>query len=177
MKRETCLFIALSCVAGGGLWAAMGFRGAQEAAFHQAALERNALAQANKSLRTDVSFLTSHQQKVDSLTAKGWFSPKNRLIAGEFLEGLRPLLRDVSYRFDPETVREGKEGVSFKVTQISFDATPPSDVAFYAFVEALLGQFPGVLILRELTLKRQETGIQGKVIVEWIAMGGEEGAR
>lgn len=175
MKIETLLFSALSSICGVGLWMAVDFRQTQERVFNRAVGERTFFQQENKSLRADLIFLESHQKHIDFLNEKGWLFPKNRLIAGEFLQTLRPLLKEISYRFDPETVKELKEDISYKVTQISFETVSICDVEVYAFIDALLGQFPGVLILRDLTLKREESDfIQGKFVVEWIAMGRED---
>lgn len=176
MSREGLLFAVLGCAACSGLWAAIDFRQTQERGFNRAVGERSCFQQENQSLRENLTFLESHQKDIDFLNEKGWFFPKNRLIAREFLEDLRPLLKEVSYQFDPEAVKELKDNVSLKVTQISFETMSILDVEVYAFIENLLNQFPGVLILRDLILRRQEGephSIQGTVVVDWVAMEGK----
>ncbi len=176
MRREILLFSVLICVSCAGLWMAINFRQTQERSFNRAVGDRSAFQRKIQTLKEDLTFLESHQKDIDFLKEKGWMFPQNRLIAGEFLERLRPLLKEVSYQFEPESVKELKENVSVKVTQISFETGSILDVEVYAFIEALLNQFPGILILRDLTLRRQEGEphyIQGTIVVDWVAMGGE----
>lgn len=176
MKREMRFLAISSSVCGIGLWSAVEFRHTQEQAFHHALKTFTVFQYKTQDLKEKLAFLESHQEEIHFLNEKGWMTPKNRLIAAEFLENLHLLLPEISYQFSPETIKEVTNNLFFKVTRISFETRSPFDVEAYAFIAALLRQFPGILILRSFTLRRQEEEppyIQGTVIADWIAMDKE----
>jgi|GEM_PF-5155778 len=176
MKREMLFLAISSSVCGLGLWSAIEFRYTQEQAFHHALKTFTAFQHKTQDLKEKLAFLESHQEEIHFLNEKGWMTPKNRLIVAEFLENLQPLLPEISYQFSPETITEMTDNFSFKITRISFETKSPFDVEAYAFIAVLLSQFPGILILRSFTLRRQEEEppcIQGTVIADWIAMDKE----
>ncbi len=174
MKKEGFLWVVLSfgCII--GLWVATHFREVEENYFLKINSEHTILQKRTRELKKDLEFMRSHQNEIDYLFEKSWFFPKNRLLVGEFLESLRPLLNRVSYRFDPETVKNLNEEGSFKMTQIFFEGDSPNDVELYTFLDHLCNEFPGILIPRDLVFTRQNEpphGVQGKFIFEWYAMG------
>jgi len=177
MKREMRFLAISSSVCGISLWSAVEFRHTQEQAFHHALKTFTVFQHKAQDLKEKLAFLDSHQEEIHFLNEKGWTTPKNRLLAAEFLEGLQPLLTELSYQISPEAIKEMNDTLSFKVTRLSFETKSPFDVEVYAFMSVLLSQFPGILILRNFTLRRQEGEppyIQGTVITDWVAMDREE---
>lgn len=172
MKRETLMWIGLGMGCVVGLYMAIDFRETQEEDFHKANIEKNILQKKLKTGKESLAFLASHQKEIDFLKDKGWVVPNNRLVAVEFLENLLPLLKKVSYRFDPETVKNLADDTSFKVTQMTFEAESALDIEMYAFIDTLLKDFPGILVARELSLTRQDEPslMKGKFVFEWVAM-------
>lgn len=174
MRYETFAWIGLSLGCGGVFWIALDFRETQEQSFQKANREKHMVQEEVRLMREDLAFLESHQKDIHFLRDKGWFVPKNRLVAGEFLEKICPLLKKVSYRFDPETVKSFTDGRAFKVTQITLKGESSGDVEMYTFVDRLLKDFPGILIPREVTLARDNEApplMRGKFIFDWVSMG------
>ncbi len=172
MKGEPLLMLGLGCGFTLGLWAAIDFQNTQEMHMSQLRTEKQALQHQLKALKDDLSFLKSHQKELDFLVEKGWFLPKNRLIAGGVLEKLCGSLNDVQYTFEPEMLVEEH---NFKVTKIVIKIGTFLDTDIYEFVESLLEKFPGILRPHEVNLEKGEhpNFVVGKLILEWIAMGGK----
>jgi len=178
MKNEALGWMGVGAGCCIGLWLAFNFQKTQEHSFQKKCKERAFFQSQVRNLRKDLTFLESYEEEIRYLKEKGWFVPKNRLLVGEFLENLCPILKKVVYRFDPETIKDLGDMVSFKVTQMTFEAESSLDIEMYAFIEKLLETFPGILISRELTLTRQNEspyGVKGKFIFDWVAEIGENG--
>lgn len=189
MKRELLLWISLGSGVVVSLWWTTGFRETQETYFKNVKSERGALQTNLKILKNDLVFMRDHQKELNFLDKKGWFLPKNRLIAGEILEKLPHSLNEVEYTFEPEITKTIRERYAFKVTKIVFEVGALLDSDIYAFVHEILEKFPGILIPYEFTLTRGEevseknilalrqnrrsNFVVGKLIFEWFALGKE----
>lgn len=140
-----------------------------------------------KILDEDLGFLKHHNHDLSFLEKKGWFKPQGRLIAAEKIKQAAASLNKISFIFEPETIEEDKDGYPFKVTKIVLETRTLLDTTIYDFTVNLLKNFPGILILRKLSLTRNEVlneksllalrqdkrpdFIRGEIIFEWISMG------
>jgi len=189
MKAELLFWASL----GGGvfisLFGACEFRKTQEIHFNQTKSEQCFLQKNLKTLQDDYAFMRNHQKEFAFLVKKGWYSPTNRLIAGESIGKFQSLLNEVQYTFEPEYTKTLGEAYTFKVTKIVIDVGALLDSDVYDFIHELLKQFPGILIPLEITLahgenvnednllalrhKERPNFIAGRLVFEWFAMGEE----
>lgn len=186
MKRQIAFWICMSSGIIISFWAATEFRETQETHFNRIKMEKLSLQKKIRALENDIAFVKDHQKELDFLVSKGWFLPKNRLIAGEILEKLRGSLNKVHYTFEPENAKNMGEEYAFKVTKIVLEVAALLDSDVYEFIQEILKEFPGILIPLEFTLTRgeeineknllalrQKDGpnfIDGKLIFEWFAL-------
>src|ERR1700722_718533 len=105
MKKERLLWVGFGSSILLSPWAAVEFYETQKKNFEKIQTEHKSLQRSLKTLEDDLTFVKDHQNEINFLAAKGWFVPKNRLIAAEVLEKLQSSLNDVQYTFEPETVR------------------------------------------------------------------------
>jgi len=177
MKKEALFWAGLSFGCIFGLYVAVSHRQSQESLFNKVNDKKLALEKEADLLKRDINFIVVNQKKIKFLSEKGWFFPKNRLIAGKVIENLQFLVDKVSYRFDPETVTTLKNRFSYKVTQVSFETESLLDTDLYTFIDQLVETFPGILIPRELTLARQQGGpnfMKGRLVFDWFSAGGKK---
>jgi hypothetical protein len=172
MIKENLIWIGLTFGCALGLGSAITFRKIQESYFNQINGEMFSFQKKVQDLKKVRDFVSAHQKEIDYVTEKSWISPINRLIAREFLETLSPLLKKLSYRFDPETIKNFRDDRDFRVTQISFETEADTDVDLYMFLDELMKDFPGILIPRDLTFTRHKDkpGVGGKFVVDWVVM-------
>lgn len=126
-----------------------------------------------KALEADKIFLGQHQKELTDFTKRGWLIPKSRLTAAEIIHQCGGNLSTIRFTFAPETVREWGDGYSFKTTKIMIHAKSLLDTYFYIFLEKILIDFPGILILQKFSLSRTDRSsnfIEGEIIYEWVAM-------
>lgn len=189
MKKELLLWAGFGFGMILSLWVSLDFQETQKALFQKAKTEQSALQNNVKALRDDLIFIKDHQKEFNFLIEKGWFIPKSRLIAGEVIEQLQSSLNEVQYIFEPESTQNLKESHTFKVTKVVMEVGALFESDVYAFVEALIENFPGILSLHELSLTRGEeinersllalrnneppNFVVGKLVFDWFSMGTE----
>ena len=190
MKRELFLILGLGCGISLGFWIAVDFQRTQETHFIRSDQEKNSLKNQVNALKNDVNFVKKHQEELDFLIEKGWFIPKNRLIAGEILEKLRVSLNEIQYTFEPEIIQNLEEEYPFKVTKIIIEVGALLESDIYEFLDTILEKFSGILRLHEFTLSHGEevnkknlsalrknvcpNFVKGKLIFEWFALGRQD---
>ncbi len=187
MKFEPFLMLGLGCGFTFGLWVTLNFKNVQSTNFIKSTTEKRALQIQIKSLEDDLIFLRRHQKELEFLFEKGWFIPKNRLIAGDVLEKLRGSLNNIQYTFEPETIKCLEETYTFKSTKIVLEVRALLESDIYAFLNRVSDKFPGILTPQEIILTRGEElsektllmlrqnkrpdFVRGKLVFEWFAMG------
>jgi hypothetical protein len=172
MTKENLIWIGLTMGCVVGLWSAISFRKIQEEYFNETNMENLSHKKKAQVLKNSENFMKLHEKEINYLTEKSWFSPENRLNAGEFLSHLTPLLKSFSYQFDPEIIKTFRSNLAFRVTQINFEAEADTDLDLYKFIDELMKEFPGIILPRELTLTRHKDkpGVKAKFVVDWVAM-------
>lgn len=181
---KTLLVISISIIMVCG---AFHYQQTQQAQLHNLLHSSQSLQKKLKILKNDLAFLNRYAQELNFLTKKGWFKPHSRLIAAEKIKQASTLLNKTSFIFEPETTKEDQKNYSFKVSKIVLEANALLDTSIYDFIESILRDFPGVLVLRKLSLTRNEElnkksflalkqqrppdFIRGEIIFEWISMG------
>jgi hypothetical protein len=178
MKKEYLLFGLMGCAVAILLWISWHFQRSQEAYFNTtheqlASLQREVLV-----FTDHLDFIKTHENELNFLRKKGWFTAHNRLIAGDFLNRLGSILQELHFTFEPELATTLENKYHFKATQIILEGTSSLDLPFYDFLENLLTTFPGVVRLLEFSLTRGEdintenpNVMKGKFIFEWFSMG------
>lgn len=150
---------------------------------------RRSLRKDLKHLEEELCFLNHHKQTLTFLEKKGWFTPSNRLIAAEKIKEAAVSLNKINFTFEPEEIEEHKTGYSFRITRLILETSALLDTQVYDFIENILRSFPGILMLRKLSLARDEpfnfsalnqnkqlNFVRGEIIFEWVAMGGKNDA-
>lgn len=140
-----------------------------------------------KNLEEDVEFLKQNQSHLNFLIKKSWFLPRSRLIAGTEIHQLGIPLNTLRFRIEPQVIKEMDEKFQFKVSRIIVETSTILDNHIYDFTKNTLKNFPGVLILRKLSVSRnmdvtpikllnleqnkRPNFIIGELIFEWFSMG------
>lgn len=169
-----------------GLCASLYFQQTQKAAFNKTTDNYEALQRSLKTLENDLSFLKQHHKKLNFLTERGWFISQSRLIGGEKINQCARSLNGIRFTFEPETIKEMAGGYLFKVSKIFIEADSLFDKYIYDFSINILKNFSGILILRKLSVTRNEkvnetnllalrqhkrpNFVLGEIIYEWFAM-------
>lgn len=181
---KTLLVISISIIMVCG---AFYYQQTQQAQLHNLINSSQSLQKELKILKNDLAFLNRYERELNFLRKKGWFTSHNRLMAAEKIKQCGGKLNEMHFIFDPETIKEEKQDYSFKVSKIVLEANSLLDTHIYDFIENILRDFPGILILRKLSLTRNEElnkksflalkqqrspdFIRGEIIFEWISMG------
>jgi hypothetical protein len=173
MKKELILWSIAASLMGGGLWSSLQFQQEHKVIFEKNYAEYLSFKKAEDARKKDLSFLNQHQKELARLVEKGWFQPKNRLISGNSLEEIRGSLHSIHYIFEPEIIKCLEDKYTFTVTQMIIDVEARLDTDIYDFIESIFEKFSGIVRLSELTLKRTPEMILGKLVLEWVSMGGE----
>jgi hypothetical protein len=163
------------------------FQQVQQSNFNKTTGSYLSLQKKFKTLDDDLRFLKHYDHDLSFLKKRGWFKPQSRLIAAEKIKQAAASLNKISFIFEPETIEEDKNGYPFKVTKVILETSTLLDTSIYDFTANLLKNFPGILILRKLSLTRNEAlnensllalrqykrpdFIRGEIIFEWVAMG------
>ncbi len=135
------------------------------------------------------AFFKKNQNEITFLQEKGWFIPKNRLIANEVFGKLNNSLNNMRYIFEPEIIKKIEGIYIFRVTQIYLEGDAFLDMHIYMFLQEIFKKFTGVLRTKEIILTRGDEldkdsllalkenkkpqFMQGKFVFEWISMGEE----
>ncbi|MBA3813088.1 MAG: hypothetical protein H0X26_01130 [Alphaproteobacteria bacterium] len=143
-----------------------------------------------KIVEDNVKFLKENQPQLNFLIKRGWLSPQSRLVGGGCINQWAASLNGVRFRVEPETIKEMKEGYAFKVSKIVIEIDALLDNHIYEFSENILKNFPGILVLRKLSVRRNEkvneidpldtkqnkrpNFVTGELIFEWFAMGAKK---
>jgi hypothetical protein len=141
-----------------------------------------------KDVEGDIAFLKQNQSLLNFLIKKGWFSPKDRLVGGEKIHHEAAPLNTVRFKVEPEVIKEMEGGYAFRVSKIIIETGAVLDNHIYDFSKNILNNFSGVLVLRKLSISRNENinetnllilkqnkrpnFIISELTVEWFAMRG-----
>ena len=147
------------------------FYSLQRSAHHKTASEYQTLQRKRQAAKDDARFLQDHHDQLTFLKNKGWSLPQNRLVAGEKLKKLAVSLKSFHLRIEPEIRQE-----MLRVSKLIIDVEVHRDSHVYEFIDHCLQDFPGVLVLRKLSLSRDlgQPLITGEIIFEWYTMGGRD---
>lgn len=186
MKRVLLSPIVLGSSILLGLCAALYFQQIQKAVFNKTTVTYASLQSHLKTLENDLSFLKQHHKQLNFLIKRGWFTPQRRLIGGEEINQWVGPLNGIRFTFEPETIKEMTGGYSFKVSKIIVEADSLLDKYIYDFSINILKNFSGILILRKLSVSRNEKVnetnlsalrqhkrphfVLGEITYEWFSM-------
>lgn len=184
MKR--ILLLAVSLI---GFCTAHYFQQTQKTDFNKTKAELDSFKKNLRTLEEDLAFVTQYHKKLQFLVTKGWFLPQNRLIAGEKINEEKGSLNSLRFTIDPESLTGTDDRYSFKTSKITFEIEALLDKYIYAFASNILKNFPGILMLRRISLSRNDkinertlsalrqhkrpNFVVGEIICEWMAMPGE----
>lgn len=184
MKKEWLLWTGFGLGIIVSLWICIDFQQTQKGKFLKSLSTFNNLKINLNALKDDLRFLKANQKKINFLVSKGWMIPHSRLIASETIENLKGNLNEIHYTFEPETIKNLETNHIYKITKIVIDVGALLESDIYAFVENMLEDFPGILILHELMLAREEevnsmtlsahnvpNFVVGHIIFEWFSIG------
>lgn len=169
-----------------GLCSALYFEHIQKTGFKKTTERYDSLQRYLKSLENDLSFLDHYHKQLNFLIERGWLIPKSRLIGAEEINQWAGPLNGVRFTFEPETIKEMTGGHSFKVSKIIIEADSLLDKYIYDFSKNILKNYSGILILRKLSVNRNEkinetnlsalrqhkrpNFVFGEITYEWFAM-------
>jgi len=186
MKKEILIWslLTLSCL--GVFLLTLNFYHETKSAFNQLTSEAHELQQQVFALESDISFLRCHESELQLLKEKGWMIPKNRLLAQEVFEKASESFGKTGFSFEPEQSLLKGNAYSYKITKIIWSCEAILDSDIFIFLEDIFREFPGILILHEMTLSRGDAltensllalnqgasphFILGNLIFEWAAM-------
>ena len=124
----------------------------------------------------NIKFCKRHKKEMLLLSQKGWIRPQKRVKVGEFLDKLKPSFQRLTYQCNPEEIKTLINRL-FRVTLVTIETSSFQDKIVYKSLETLFMNFPGVLIARELILKRSTehpSYIIGNLSFEWVSMKRQE---
>lgn len=157
----------------------------QKIYFDQISLKHHTLQKDLKLLKNDLDFLEKNHSQLNDLINKGWFLPKNRLMAGENIYNRGSSFNALRLTIEPETIKNINSECSLKISKIIIEIDALLDIHLYDFTKNILKNFPGILILRKFSVSRQEIinnnlfalrekrrphVVTGEIICEWISM-------
>lgn len=171
MKIQRFLFIGFSFVLLLFLWQSLIFYWTQQSKFQETITTTHTFKEDLQNQKRNMSFLKIHEKELNYLNSKGWFFPKNRLIAAEKLELLQGNLKIIEIIFEPESQETFNSSFVFNVTKILIQFKAFAEEDIYIFMDKLLKEFPGVLVLHELHENREEEMLRGHLIFNWISFG------
>lgn len=185
MKHSFLILVGL-----GALCSALYFQHTQKFYFNRAIANDHALQKELKALEDDLDFLKKHHKQLSDLIKKGWFLPQSRLIGGEKINQWSHSLNGIRFTIEPETIKETDDGYSFRVSKIILEADAISDEHIYDFANKILNNFSGILVLRKLSVTRNESVnesnalalrqhkrpnfVLSNIIFEWFSMGSKK---
>ena len=134
-----------------------------------------------KAIESDIKFLKEHQTQLNFLIKKGWLFPQSRLIGGRVIRQWAAPLNAVRFKVEPETIKEMEGGYAFKVSKIIIETDALLDNYIYEFAENILKNFPGILVVRKLSIhrnmisnqKKRPNFVTGELVFDWLAMKGK----
>lgn len=186
MKKEILIWslLTLSCLC--VFLLTLNFYHGTKSDFNQLTSAVHKLQKQVFALESDISFLKHHQSELQFLKEKGWMIPKNRLLAQEIFKKASDEFGKVEFSFEPEQSLLKGDTYSYKITKIIWSCESILDSDIFIFLENIFQDFPGILILHEITLSRGEAlteasllalnqgssphFILGNIVFEWVAM-------
>lgn len=166
------------------------------AAFYEHQLQKDCLHKAEETYQSfqkklgamdeDIGFLNENHQKLQFLVQRGWLIPKCRLMGGIEINRWKADLNEVHFRIEPEIIKETEGGYIFRVSRVIIEASALLDTSLYDFSEKILKNFPGMLVLHKLVVRRnalvnepnlpvstqnkRPSFVTGELIFDWFAM-------
>ncbi len=103
--------------------------------------------------RQDYEFVQANTGRYEEALARGLFEPQDRLVAKARLDHLygRDHLVALTYEFSGQTTEDARD-VQMVTTPLRLAVESMLDRDVYTFMQDLETSFPGVLVLRELSL-------------------------
>jgi hypothetical protein len=186
MKKKILIWLLLTLSCLGVFLLTLNFYHGTKTAFNQLTSDVHKLQQKVFTLESNISFLRRHESELQFLKEKGWMIPRNRLLVQEVFEKASKSFGKTDFSFEPEQSLLKGDTYSYKITKIIWSCEAILDSDIFIFLEDIFREFPGILILHEMTLSRgdaltessllalhQGTSphfILGNLIFEWVAM-------
>jgi hypothetical protein len=185
MKRIVLFFLSLSVLS-----SALYYHQTQKALFNKTRGLYHDFQRELKVIEGDVAFLKENHHHLTFLAKKGWFIPRSRLVGGREIHQWATSLNAVRFRVEPETTRTVEGGYIFNVSKIILEVDAVLDSHIYDLAENILKNFPGILVLHKLSVRRNELVkgthpfalassqrpnlVCGELVFEWFSMGGNK---
>lgn len=173
-----------------GFIAALYVQYSQKEDFHKITEALQALQKERLSLKNDLVFLKKHEKQLTFLIKKGWLRPVSRLSGAKVLKEWGDALNTLSFTIEPESLQRMDDGYTFKVSRIIFKTESLTDNDIYDFISNISKNFPGILVLRKISIRRHEKlnaltlsalrqrkrppFIVGEIICDWVTMQGHD---
>ncbi len=152
MKKKILIWLLLTLSCLGVFLLTLNFYHGTKTAFNQLTSDVHKLQQKVFTLESNISFLRRHESELQFLKEKGWMIPRNRLLVQEVFEKASKSFGKTDFSFEPEQSLLKGDTYSYKITKIIWSCEAILDSDIFIFLEDIFREFPGILILHEMTL-------------------------
>lgn len=133
-------------------------------------------------VENDILFLKENEEEINIISKSGWLKSNSRLKGAQILKKYADHLHKICFIIEPQYTQKIGDKFFFKVSKIVVEASAFLDTHIYDFVENILKNFPGFLLVRRLSIQKNETKdpsdistqhpnfVASEITYEWLEM-------